>query len=141
MAGGTHRRGDLIEGINVTPLVDVMLVLLVVFVVTAPMLDQQGIPLDIPSASDGESIVQTLAVAIDRNEGIHVDGVATTHDALVARAATALTADPSVRAVIAADGSVPHRRIVATIYALRTAGIRSIAFATVPPENANDAAR
>lgn len=60
MAGGTQPRGGLIEGINVTPLVDIMLVLLIIFMVTARLVDSPAVPLDLPQASQSED-VQTVS--------------------------------------------------------------------------------
>ena len=67
MAGGTQPRGGIIEGINVTPLVDIMLVLLVIFMVTTKLVDSPALPLDLPQASQSEQVQTVLAISITAN--------------------------------------------------------------------------
>jgi len=68
MAGGGSSRDDedLITGINVTPLVDVVLVLLIILMVTATAIVSKTIPMELPKASTGEQTPATLAVSIDQ---------------------------------------------------------------------------
>jgi biopolymer transport protein ExbD len=134
---GSARPGAIIEGINVTPLVDIMLVLLVIFIVTAKMLVTQAMPMDLPKATRSEEIQVVFAVNVPAQGPTTVDGVAVADDrALEARAATALAKDHDLRAVIQADGAVPHRRVVQVMDALRRAGLAKVAFGTQPEEPA-----
>ncbi|AGC45612.1 ExbD/TolR family transport energizing protein [Myxococcus stipitatus DSM 14675] len=133
MAGGTTPRGGLIEGINVTPLVDIMLVLLIIFMVTARLVDSPAVPLDLPKASQSEDVQTVFAVSITPAGELLVNGEATTDQVLQDSARQALVKDPELRAVIQADGAVPHRRVIAVLDALKEAGLTRVAFGTVRP--------
>ena len=131
--------GSIISGINVTPLVDVMLVLLVIFIVTAKIIVTPAVPLDLPHAAHGDEVQVVLSVIVPvQGEGpMLVNGTPVTDDAaLTERARAALAGDPSLRAVIQADGAVPHRRIVHVLDLLRGAGLARVAFGALPLESA-----
>ena len=135
MAGFSSSNGDEeIVGINVTPLVDVVLVLLVVLMVTAGYIASKAIPVDLPQASTGESVPQTLAVSIDETGRFFLDGKPVAEPALHLRVAAAKRARPDIRAVIAADGRVPHRRVIALIDLLRQEHVTEFAL-DVRPED------
>ena len=140
MAAGVtpQRPGGIIEGINMTPLVDIMLVLLVIFIVTAKLLVTPAVPLELPKATRTEEIQSIFAVTIPAAGPTLVNGQPIADDrALEAQAGQALAGDAELRAVIQADGSVPHRKVIATLDALRRAGLTKVAFGTQPePEPA-----
>lgn len=139
MAGGMNpnRPGAIIEGINVTPLVDIMLVLLVIFIVTAKILVTPAIPLELPEATKTDEVQVLFAVTVPADGATQVNGQAVADErALEARAREALTRDAGLRAVIQADGAVPHRRVIRTMDALRRAGLSKVAFATQPADEA-----
>ena len=128
-AGG----GGIISGINVTPLVDVMLVLLVIFIVTAKIIVAPAVPLDLPHAAHGEEVQMVLSIVMPARGSMLVNGSALPNDeALESRAREALAGDPMLRAVIQADGSIPHRRIVHVLDLLRGAGVNRVAFGALP---------
>ena len=82
--GGVPSGGDnggLIQGINVTPLVDVMLVLLVIFVVTAKIIVTPAVPLDLPHAAHGEEVQVVLSIILPVRGPMLVNGAAVTDDA------------------------------------------------------------
>lgn len=133
MAGTPARSSRMIEGINVTPLVDITLVLLVIFIVTAKMVIQQGTPLDLPQAAHSDAIDVVFAVAIEADGSIRVDGDPVELAAVDARTRAALQRNPETRGVIEAHRDVPHGRVMAVMDALRGAGMHRIAFATEPP--------
>lgn len=134
MAGGAQPRGGgIIEGINVTPLVDIMLVLLVIFMVTAKLVDSPALPLDLPQAAQSEQVQTVLAISITANGQLWVDGRVTREDALGGFAREALARDLELRAVIQADGSVPHRLVINVLDRLKEAGLTRVAFGTVAP--------
>ena len=110
---------DSITGINVTPLVDVVLVLLVVLMVTATYLASRSIPVDLPSGKTGEATTAPLTVSLTKTGALYVDGVPSSEAQLRERLVVARRADPELRAVIAADGAVPHRRVIGIIDLLR----------------------
>ncbi|MFY1831609.1 ExbD/TolR family protein [Myxococcus fulvus] len=134
MAGGTQPRGGLIEGINVTPLVDIMLVLLIIFMVTARLVDSPAVPLDLPKAAQSEDVQTVYAVAITSTGQVLVNGEEVSDVALRDGARQALAKDAELRAVIQADGAVPHRRVIFVLDQLKEAGLTKVAFGTVRPE-------
>jgi biopolymer transport protein ExbD len=123
----------IIAGINVTPLVDVMLVLLVIFIVTAKIIVAPAVPLDLPHAAHGDEVQVVLSVIVPARGPMLVNGAALpTDDALEERARQALASEPTLRAVIQADGSIAHRRIVHVLDLLRGAGVSRVAFGALP---------
>ena len=134
MAAAASNGDEEIVGINVTPLVDVVLVLLVVLMVTAGYIAAKAIPVDLPKAATGESVAQTLAVSLDQGGKLYLDGAAVSEVELHARVAAAKRAQPDVRAVIAADGRVPHQRVVQLIDLLRQEHVTEFAL-DVRPED------
>jgi biopolymer transport protein ExbD len=135
MAASTTRSDDgLIVGINVTPLVDVVLVLLVVLMVTATYLTSRTIPVDLPKAATGETRTPTLAVSLDASGAVYVDGARVDAEGLSARLRAARAQNPDVRAVIAADGASRHRSVVRIVDTLRKEGIYQFAFDVDPKD-------
>jgi biopolymer transport protein TolR len=125
-----RRRGGIIEGINVTPLVDITLVLLIILIVTAKIIVTPAIPLDLPQAAQSDAVQTVLSVSLDDDGAIHVDGRAIEIAELGPRAREALASDAELRAVIRADVVVPHGRVMQLLDTLRNAGIARVAFAT-----------
>jgi biopolymer transport protein ExbD len=130
MAGfSASKPGAPITGINVTPLVDITLVLLIIFMVTAKLVVSQAIPLDLPKAATGGEVQQVFDLTLTADGKTMVNGAEVSSDAaLVARATLALQAQPELRAVIQADGAVPHRRVMHAMDTLRQASVSRIAF-------------
>jgi biopolymer transport protein ExbD len=123
-----------ITGINITPLVDIALVLLIVFMVTANLTLTQAIPMQVPHASNRAAAQSTLAVGIAANGALTLDGVpAADLPALVRRARERAGAVPGdAHAIIAASPSATHGAVIGAIDALRSAGVTKIAFAVEP---------
>jgi biopolymer transport protein ExbD len=119
MAQSSTQSDDMIAGINVTPLVDVVLVLLVVLMVTATYIASRAIPVDLPRAASGEATSAPVAVSVDSGGTLYLDGARVAEDELRARLRAAHRRNKELRAVIAADGAVPHRRVVHVIDLLR----------------------
>ncbi len=119
---------DGITGINVTPLVDIMLVLLIVFMI-ATRLDQPGaVDVQLPKASTATEIqAATLSVVVHRDGTLHLDGkTATLAD--IEAAASRGTAD--TQATISGDKGVDYERIVGVMDALRRGGVYKLALPT-----------
>jgi biopolymer transport protein TolR len=139
MASPPANGSALIAGINVTPLVDIMLVLLIVFMVTAKMIVTPAVPLDLPRASQSEQLQVVFSVAVPSTGPTLVNGApVTTDDQLVSLARDALLKHPDLRAVIDADGAVPHRRVIRTLDLIKRAGVVRVAFGALPPEEGGD---
>lgn len=119
-----------ISGINVTPLVDVTLVLLIIFMVTAKLIAGQGIPLDLPKAKTAGATQTVLSVSIDAQGGVLANGSkVASDDELRSRARGALKANPELRTVIAASASASHGKVMHVLDTVRDAGITRVAFA------------
>ena|SRR6185369_15044326 len=134
MAGAPQRSGGAITGINVTPLVDITLVLLIIFMVTARLVaNQRIIPVDLPKAASGEAIQEILSIELDAGGTIRIDGVSILLDSeLIATARDRVRRKRELRAVIQADGGVPHRRIIHVLDQLRQAGLVKVGFGVAP---------
>jgi biopolymer transport protein ExbD len=132
MAGNMSDGDDSeITGINVTPLVDVMLVLLIVFMVTSTYIVQQSIQIQLPKADTGQSISKTknLAFVMDKVGSLFMDGKATTLEQLPGIIQGLRTSDPNVvlQAMVAADKDTQHGNVVKLIDVLRLQGIVDLA--------------
>jgi biopolymer transport protein ExbD len=141
MAGGASSDDDdgLISGINVTPLVDVMLVLLVIFMVTAKIIVQQGMPMDLPKSASGESMQTIFSVDLSVDGKGRVDSKPVSSDEQILPLARAAKAgNKEIRAVIRADKKVEHGRVIHVLDLLRQGGIAKIAFAVSPTAKAAD---
>lgn len=125
-------RGGIIQGINVTPLVDILLVLLVIFMVTAQFTSPQAIPLNLPQSSESDTMQMVFSVTVPEDGPLQVDGETVAAGDLPELAKKALEDDPKLRAVIQADGDVPHRRVISVMDALREGGLSRVAFTTTP---------
>jgi biopolymer transport protein ExbD len=135
MAGGASSDDDdgLIAGINVTPLVDVTLVLLIIFMVTARIIVSQGMPMDLPKSASGEALQTIFAVELTADGKTRVDSEAVADDeALTPLAKKAKSKNKDLRAVIRADKKVEHGRVIHVLDLLRRSGIGKIAFAVTP---------
>ena len=123
----------LIAGINVTPLVDVTLVLLIVFMVTAKIIVSQGMPMDLPKAASGESLQTVFSVELSADGKTRVDSNVVASDELVGKLAQdAKSRNKELRAVIRADQKVEHGRVIHVLDLLKRAGVAKIAFAVTP---------
>lgn len=132
MAGSDNSQ-EPITAINVTPLVDVVLVLLIILMVTAGYIVSKTIPVDLPKSATAESTELTLAITIDAKGGRYLDAMAVNATELRERVRLAHTRDPEARAVIAADGATSHRDVVGVIDLLRQEGVTRFAI-NVEPE-------
>ena len=119
---------DIIVGINVTPLVDVVLVLLIIFMVTATYIVRASIEVDLPRAAHGgETTGVLLSVVITRDGDVYLDGVKRTEPELIERAREAAAASPEARAIISADKGALHGAVVRVIDVVKGAGISRFA--------------
>jgi len=140
MAGSARRRG-IITDINVTPLVDIMLVLLIIFMLTASLIARQAIEVELPRAGQSTSPPTTpLAITITREGALYLNGGLTTGEGLRAAVRAAVARDPKTEAIITADKAVAHGRVVWALDAVKSAGVASFAIqidptAITPPEN------
>ena len=117
-----------ISAINVTPFVDVVLVLLVIFMVTAPILTKDIFGITLPKASHGEQkILKSIGIAVTKQGTILLNGELTSPESLVAAAKQALADNAEVQALISADGDARHADVVKAIDLVRSAGLARFA--------------
>ncbi len=135
-----HRRRFLSE-INVVPLVDVVLVLLVIFMVTAPML-HRGLDLTLPqSQANTVTPDERLLIAIDRDERVYLGEERVTMIHLRTRLRDAHARNPAVSVYLRADRRVPYGRIVHVMDTVKGAGIERLGMVTNPREPVIDEER
>jgi len=138
MAGGSLGDDDeVISGINITPLVDIVLVLLIIFVVTASEIIRPVIPVTVPRAQTGEdSKSGLLAIAIDKDGGLFLNGVRGTLGDIpkAVREAKQKRKDPNrpLEAFVSADERADYKYFAAVVDRLRVEGVYGIALDTQP---------
>ena len=134
MAGQSNNDDDgLISGINVTPLVDVTLVLLIIFMVTAKIIVSQGMPMDLPKAASGENVQTIFSIELTADGQTRVDSKKVNSDETIGKLAKqARVEHPDLRAVIRADRKVEHGRVIHVLDLLKRNGVAKIAFAVTP---------
>jgi biopolymer transport protein TolR len=141
MAFEPGQRGQFASQINVTPLVDVMLVLLVIFMVTAPMI-QQGVEVSVPrvkaSALPGKE--EQFVVSITRNQGVYLNDTKLGLDQLTEKLQAIAIARPDREVFVRADEEVPYGTVIKTMAAIKAAGIENVGMVTEMPQGAEDPA-
>ena len=119
---------DIIADINVTPLVDVTLVLLIIFMVTATYIVTPSIQVNLPKAASGdEGQTSTLAIVLTRDGRLYLNGEETTEEALERAVFQEHEADPAVQAIISADKDVSHGHVVRLIDLVKSNGVSRFA--------------
>ena len=134
MAGQLNDNDELLTGINVTPLVDVTLVLLVILMITASFVASKSIPMDLPRGATGEATATTLTVSIDSQGRTYLDAEPIGEAELRTRFRRAHAASKDVQAVIAADSKTDHGQVVRVIDLLRREQIVNFAINVQPDD-------
>ena len=134
MAGGASHEDDEIVGINVTPLVDVMMVLLIIFMVTANVINQKAITVQLPKAGSGEDLKQAknLVFNIAKGGAVYLDGLAFNLRDLPQRIKTERLAHQNLQALVGADRDVPYQAVISVVDQLRSNGISDFALTVQP---------
>jgi biopolymer transport protein TolR len=124
---------DSISQINITPLVDVMLVLLIIFMVTAPIL-QQGVNVDLPEVTSGPLTGRDdqLVVAVTREGKIQLNDSPLKVEELGQKLAAILKVRPDREVYLRADKNVPYGKVVEVMAAVRNAGVKKLGMVTEP---------
>ena len=132
--GLSNQRGaQPVAEINMIPLIDVMLVLLVIFIVTAPLLTH-AVKIDLPRASSEVNLPkrENIHLSIDAAAQIFWNGQAVTDDELKARMASAAALQPQPELHIRADGELAYKRVIGVMSGASRAGLSRIGFVTDP---------
>lgn len=135
-AGGRHQRGrrvaPTLSEINVVPMVDVMLVLLIIMMIVAPLL-QQGVPVTLPLAANSSEKPETqdqTVVTIDRGKNVYLNAIPVPSGQLQSRVTTALEDKSDKIVIIKADEETPYSAVMDTMDELRAAGIEDMGLIT-----------
>jgi biopolymer transport protein TolR len=137
-SGGGGRRGSRrrpLAEINVTPFVDVMLVLLIIFMVTAPLLTA-GVPVDLPKtrAQPLSQDREPLSVTIRKDGRIYLQNIPVEPETLVARLTAIAQNGTEERIFVRGDTSVPYGRVIEVMAIMNTAGFTKVGLVTGPPK-------
>jgi biopolymer transport protein TolR len=142
MGGGLQNMGGddnrPMSEINITPFVDVMLVLLVIFMITAPMLET-GIPIELPKAS-GKSLPQNespVALNLSKDGKVYLNRDEVPMSELRGRLQSFFKGRSSKEIFIRADGTLPYAFVAQAMALVKAAGINKIGLVTLPQEGAN----
>ena len=131
MQTGSGSGGRSFTEINIIPFVDIVLVLLIIFMLTAPILFETSIPLELPQATSVEPTTETdIGVIILADGSLVLDGASITDMGL----RQTVHENPSVRALLSADKNTPHGRVIEIIDILRQEGVHRYALNVVPSE-------
>jgi len=129
MAGGAQESDDEITGINVTPLVDIVLVLLIIFMVTANFIVRETVEVDLPRAANTQdkTVQGPVMLTMDKDAKVFFDGVEVQPDALLTKMKDAVAKDKEVRAIISADQALNYGKVMGLIDLVKEAGIAKFA--------------
>jgi biopolymer transport protein ExbD len=137
-AGGAPGEEQAVSAINTTPLVDVMLVLLIIFLITIPVVNY-SVPVDLPKQRDEVRIAkpEDIVISVDSRGGIYwLNAKVKNTDALVERLKKIAVMNPQPEVQIRGDLHSDYEPVGRIIYACQRAGIVKIGFITEPPASA-----
>lgn len=128
MAFKADQHDEIMSEINVVPLVDVILVVLIIFMVTAPMIMKPSINVNLPKAASGEATTPSkLNITIGSDGKLNLDGQAVEDAQVQAKAQEEAAKNPDIQAIISADKDVPHGRVVSVLDIVKGAGVKKFA--------------
>ncbi len=133
LSGQSGSRRKVLNEINVTPLVDVMLVLLIIFMVTAPMM-QQGIDVELPETSNTGVTVneEPLVLVVKKNRHIYIGSAEVDFASLREKLKAIFQTRRNKQVYLQADKSVDYGRVAEVMGEIRSAGIFNIGLITLP---------
>ena len=124
---------EAVTGINVTPLVDVTLVLLIIFLVTAKTIYSRTLPLDLPPASQATSAAVYFRVTMRAGGATSVDGAPVPNDeAVLPLAAAACARSPDLRVILDVESQVMHGRVAHMLDLMKEAHVAHVGFGVAP---------
>lgn len=132
MASAVSEAEGPITSINVTPLVDILLVVLIIFMATAPLIGKRAMKVDVPRAAHHDrAATDALQITLNAKKQIVVGGQVMTLDAMAKDLAVTVARQPEIQVTFSADKSLGYGDIVSTLDAIRGAGVRKIGLEVV----------
>ena len=133
MAGQSQQNGKIISGINVTPLVDITLVLLIIFMATSHIIAQRAMKLNLPKAANtAEAPTPAVSVMMTADRALTLNGQPVTREALAVNLKQLARLDPNLRVTLAADKSVDWDSVAGVLDDIRGAGISRLSAQVSP---------
>jgi biopolymer transport protein TolR len=130
MRNRTRERAGLISGINITPLTDVVLVLLVIFMIATPLLIRSEIKVNLPRTTAADAAAQkTIVITIDSAGNVYVDGARTALGQLAPSLSATLVKRPNAPVIIMGDRDVRYDLVVRVLEIARTSGVNKLSLA------------
>jgi biopolymer transport protein ExbD len=128
MAMKSDLDNEAIAEINVVPLVDIILVVLIIFMVTAPMFIKPTINVNLPKAASGDQTAPSkLNIALTADGRVNLNGAFVDDEAVRQNALDEVAKNPEVQAIISADKDTPHGKVVGILDIVKTAGVKKFA--------------
>ena len=128
MAMKSDLDNESIAEINVVPLVDIILVVLIIFMVTAPMFIKPTINVNLPKAASGDQTAPSkLNVALTADGRINLNGAFVDEATIRQKALDEIAKNPDVQAIISADKDVPHGKVIGLLDVVKSAGVKKFA--------------
>lgn len=127
MAASSDENGGLITGINVTPLVDVVLVLLIIFMATAPLIARRAIAVNVPKAATGERATAALRVTYTAEKVVLLEKTPFALEALAVELKSRRRLEPDLHLAVAADAGLPYEAVMELLDTIRGAGVKKVA--------------
>ena len=127
-----HDDEEIMTSINITPLVDIFLVLLIIFMITSTVLDRQEIKINLPKAAHaGTEAPKASGLVMDKEKNLFLDGVLSDSASIATQLQNAVKKNPDHQVLIAADQDLAYREVVRLIDIVRGAGITKYALKVV----------
>ncbi len=128
MAAAGNGNKSQIGNINITPMVDILLVLLVIFMVTANFLKKDAVNISLPAAAAADpNVARTVQVALARDGRLYLEGMETTEKDIVAKLSRDVKFRPNMRVTLSADENLAYRSIARAMGIIKKAGVNKIA--------------
>lgn len=131
MGASFNKDDEAIADINITPFVDIILVVLIIFMVTTPIIMNPGIKIQLPKAASGEETKQTkLNVSISKDGKILLNGAVENDNSLGQKVKDLVAKNKEIQAIIAADKDVAHGTVIRVIDIVKSNGVSKFAIST-----------
>lgn len=116
---------DAITGINVTPLVDIILVVLIIFMATAPLIHKRAINVDVPASSHNDTAdVEALEIIYNAKRELYISGRKVDREELKNTLMSVRNSNPNIRIMLSGDKSVSYGEMVDVLDVIRETGVR-----------------